>query len=351
MARVISLRAFAAFATLPRLGAGALGVVGLVAVAAAGISLAQGCSVGVVSGNFATGDGGFGGDDGGSSSGGASGDATTCQPGDVRTFAPPAYTPASPLWQDACSVDQLTQAFNACIDPTNPASTATCAAFSDPDASTGSCAACLITSSTAAAFGPFVRRGSYVAENASGCIELTNPGPGGLTCAKAQQALDGCELAACAAFCPAYDNASSQVLSCMKAAAAGGCQMFAQQASCASTVAEAGRAAQCTGLSLHDFFWSVAPLFCGDAPDGAVPLRDGSPDNESSDAGDAGDASGSTDASADAGSAHDAGGDASADATTSDALVPEGAPPDGPSSDAAADALLTTDGQAEAATD
>ena len=46
----------------------------------------QGCSVGVLSSNVTGGDGGFGGDDGGSSSGSSSSDATTCQPGDVRTF-------------------------------------------------------------------------------------------------------------------------------------------------------------------------------------------------------------------------------------------------------------------------
>jgi hypothetical protein len=333
MARVVSLRAFSS------VGAGALGGVVLVAVAAAAVSLAQGCSVGVVSGNFATEGGAFGGDDGGSSSGGASGDATTCQPGDVRTFAPQAYTPASPPWQDACSLDQLMQAYTACFDPTNLAITTTCAAFSDPDASTGSCAACLITPSTAAAFGPYISRGAnYVAENASGCIELTGPGPGGLTCAKAQQALDGCELAACAAFCPAYDKTSRDGLDgCMTMAAAGGCQMFAQQASCASTVAEAGKAAQCTGLSPHEFFWAVAPLFCGDAPDGSAPLRDGS--FESSDAGSGGDATGPTDASADAGGVHDAAGDTS----TPDAP--------GPSSDAAGDAPMTTDGQADTAAD
>ena len=327
--------------SLRALSAGALGGVSLVAVGAAVISLSQGCSVGVLTSNVSAGDGGFAGDDGGSSSGGSTGDATTCQPGDVRTFAPLAYTPASPPFQDWCSPDQMAAAYHDCVDPSS-ASTAACAAFSDPDASTGRCAACLVTPATASSFGPFIDRGTYLTENASGCIELTDPGPGGLTCAKAQQALEGCELAACAAFCPAYDSASRAVLDdCMAQAAAGGCQMFARQADCARALADAGRAAQCTGLSLQAFFFAVAPLFCGDSPaaDGSAPPSDGS--GGPIDAGYGGDAAGSTDAEA----------DASADAAPSDALVPEGGSEGGPAPDAGSDATMPGDAQADAPAD
>jgi hypothetical protein len=333
LARVVTLRAFSA---------GALGG-GLLAVAVTLASLGQGCSVAGLSSSGAEGDGSPGGDDGGSSSGGGSGDATACQPGDVRTFAPQAYTGASPPWQDACSAEQLQQAFRDCFDP-KTLTPAACTAFRDPDGGTGVCAACLIVPVSATTFGPFIDHGAYVAENASGCLELTDPGPGGLTCAKAQQALDGCELAACAAFCPAYDIASRLGLDeCMKAAAAGGCQMFAQQASCAASAVEAGRAAQCTGLLLQDFFLAVAPLFCGapPAPDGSAPPSDAS--GTSNDAGNGGDAGGP----ADAGGGHDAGGDASTDAPSSDALLPEGAPRDGTASDGPSG----SDARADAAAD
>ncbi|MGH7439308.1 MAG: hypothetical protein ACRENE_26780 [Polyangiaceae bacterium] len=303
MARVVSLRALSTCA--PRFAAGA----GLVAVAAAAASFDQACSVGVLSAL---------GDDagidagpvaGGSSGGGLSTDATACQPGDVRTYVPQAYTAASAPLQAVCTSDELTKAYQACIDPTT-ATKAACREFSDLDASTALCGACVLTPLGAGRYGPFVDHGTFVTENASGCIELNDPGPGGLTCAKAQQALDGCELAACAAFCPAYDSVSHDVLdTCMTAAAAGGCQMFAAQASCTSAVAEAGLSAQCTGLDFHDFFFAVAPLFCGPLP-----------------APDAG--TGSTDGAI--------GGDASADSASSDAALPEGSPADGSPSDAPA---------------
>ena len=188
------------------------------------------------------------------------------------------YRPATAAWQDVCTTDQMAGFYAACIaaGPDAGASTVSCKAFSETSSGNAACAACILTPETMTAFGPLVDYGTFIADNVGGCIELTDPN--GLVCAKAQQALAGCELAACQANCPVHDNASRDSLDqCTTAAAAAGCQMFATQAGCATTLAEAGTSTACA-TSFHDFYSAVVPLFCGPPPaiDGGAP-RDASP--------------------------------------------------------------------------
>jgi hypothetical protein len=202
-------------------------------------------------------------------------DGGTCQPGDVRTFAAAAYTPATPMWQDVCTTDQLAAFYAACVASDADAAATSCATFqSDP--TNMACAACILTPDSAPNYGPLVGHGTFITANVGGCIEVTDPS--GLVCAKAQQALSGCELAACEANCPVHDMASRAALDqCTSSAASTGCEMFADQADCALGIAEAGVSTACASASLHDFYYAVVPLFCGSPPppEGGAPPPDG----------------------------------------------------------------------------
>jgi hypothetical protein len=68
------------------------------------------------------------------------------------------------------------------------------------------CAACVLTSYTSDPLGPIIDYGEFVGGNVAGCIELEAPRE--LACAKAVQALTGCEIAACEANCPVSNETS-----------------------------------------------------------------------------------------------------------------------------------------------
>ena len=290
---------------------------GLIALAA---SAGPGCSVAGVS---VTGDGStLVPDDAGTDAIAAEGDGSTCQPGDVRTFVPVAYRPATGAWQDVCSSNQIADFYAACIASGTDAgaSTVSCEAFSQASASNAACAKCILTPESMAAYGPLVDHGTFITENVGGCVELTDPP--GLVCAKAQQALAGCELAACEANCPVHDNASRDSFdTCTTAASSAGCQAFATQASCVATLAEAGTSTACV-TSFHDFYNAVVPVFCGPPP----PIDGGGP-------------------RADAGGTDAAGTDASSEASSTDAPPGDAASAEGSTDGAAAEA--STDSPAD----
>jgi hypothetical protein len=231
-------------------------------------------------------------------------DGGLCQPGDVQTYVPTAYHPSTPAYQGVCSAQQLDDFRTACLDA--GATAASCYSFSQSP-STAACASCILTPEAAAAYGPLVDHGTFITENVGGCIELTNSS--GLTCAKAQQALEGCQLAACQANCPVHDATTrASYDACATTATTSGCQQYQSKAACAQGFQEGG-ASICVGQTFENFYKLVAPQFCGLPPDAAAPPYD-------------------------AGRA-----DAGWDAATTDALPPD-APPgeastgDGPLSDA-----------------
>jgi hypothetical protein len=255
----------------PRIVAGRF--VRRLAVLLAGLGLADGCGV-VTSGSFtSSGEGGAVSD---SSSNDAvlalSGDSSSCQPADVETYVPGAYHPATAAWQGVCTPDEIMDFYDACLGPS--ASPADCKALSAPDAADAACAACIVTPDSATAYGPLIDHGTFVANNVAGCIQLTLTGE--LSCAKAEAALAGCELAACEANCPVENTATRTAYdSCASAADTAGCQSYEQMASCAQSLVQddAGAAAPCLSPSFEGFYNAIVPLFCGQPP----PPRDAGP--------------------------------------------------------------------------
>jgi hypothetical protein len=256
--------------------------IGLLPAALAASIYASGC--GDVTGPSSVDGGGGPATTGSEDSGFPPGDASSCHPGDVETYVPTAYHPAAAGSTGACqgtgSTDLFQQFYAACLGP--HATQPDCVTFAD---SYAGCSSCLLTPSTAARYGPLIGVGGFIVPNVAGCLELVgalHPGvdagtdPGALPCAKAVQALEGCELAACEANCPVYDAASLDAYyRCASDADKLGCQSYAMHAACgdpyrsagasASACPDAGAtpsAADCFA-SFKDFFNKVAPLFCG----------------------------------------------------------------------------------------
>lgn len=233
-------------------------------------------------------DGATGGDTGGggsSSSGGFNmNDASSCQPGSLATYHPDAYHPASGRWQGKCvpdaQGDPVAAFYTACLSA--DATVDGCNLFRQQNAD---CVACILTGETAAKYGPILNHGGFVTANVAGCLELAGdqqPDASELPCAKAVQALAGCELAACEANCAVHDAASlAQYDACATSAEGAGCQTYATAATCAEPEQEASAlGAACLG-DFQTFYQVVVPLFCGPPPasdgggaglDGATPV-------------------------------------------------------------------------------
>lgn len=223
---------------------------------------------------------GASGDDGGAGdasvdSGWGSGDAGaildggTCSPADVSSYHP-MYHPAG-VELGACTEPQMTLMYSACFAPATKDS-GLCKDFINAN---GACADCILTPESATRYGPIVDHGGFLTENVAGCIEVevdrqsqADSGASELGCAKAIQALEGCELAACEINCPVSDASSLASFSkCASAADAAGCQTFAAEASCANPDADAGPLpSACVQPDFQSFYQHVARLFCGALP-------------------------------------------------------------------------------------
>jgi hypothetical protein len=193
----------------------------------------------------------------------------TCMPGDVTTFQAPTYQNASGANQGKCTPAQITAFYDDCLAANT--TQATCAPFTGTSATTANkaCASCIVTADTAMKLGPVVEHKGIISINIPGCMELLDP-MGGLSCAKAYQASDACDRAACAANCPVTDDASFMLYqACTDQAAAGGCSAFAQGAACATAEADAAATKVCfAGQTFQDLYDGVVPVFCGgSAPD------------------------------------------------------------------------------------
>jgi hypothetical protein len=224
------------------------------------IAVAQGCASLTESG-FS----GGGGDGGETSSLDARlpnppGDANACRPGDVETYQPTAYHPAAGAGQGVCTSTAIARFYDACLGP--QATAGACDGFRSTD---GACAACILTPETASFDGPVIKHGALATANVAGCIELTDLG--GLPCAKAVQALDGCELFACEANCPVHDQASAHAYDACATQASldrAGCLQYGMAATaCTNAELDGGPAALCVGRTFPDFYFAVVPLFCG----------------------------------------------------------------------------------------
>src|ERR1700690_717843 len=171
-------------------------------------------------------------DDGGASgSMFPTGDASACRPGDVETYQPSAYHFAAAAWRGVCVIEgpagngQDRLFFDKClaVDATPDG----CAAF-QADAANADCAKGLLPPASTTShdgYGPLINHGTFITTNVAGCIELTDPSA--LSCAKAVQALGGCELRACEANCPVHDPTSRAAYdTCASHADHAGCQSY-----------------------------------------------------------------------------------------------------------------------------
>jgi hypothetical protein len=224
---------------------------------------AAGCGVVANSDNGGSGDGSPQGDDGAEGDGGgsATGDASSCHPGSVQTYVPDMYHSAAAANQGVCSPDQIMEFYNDCLGPSVDAGA--CHALSQPDAADAACVACILTPDTADHYGPLIDHATFITENVAGCIEVTDAS--GLSCAKAEAALAGCELAACEASCPVVDMKTRAAYdACANQADNSGCQAYATMAACTSDAgaSDAG-ASMCSFPTFEAFYRNVVPRFCG----------------------------------------------------------------------------------------
>jgi hypothetical protein len=215
------------------------------------------------------------GSDATSDDGGAStfplGDASACRPGDVGAYQPGPYHFAAEPWRGSCVIggpsgngqDRLF--FDRCLAP--DATPDGCATFQS-NVANAECAKCILTPDSAPThdgYGPLINHGTFISTNVAGCLELTDPNA--LSCAKALQALGGCELRACEANCPVHDQASRAAYdTCASHADRVGCQSYETAAACVN--GEVAAAPSCLLPTFADFYYAVVPLFCG------VPPRD-----------------------------------------------------------------------------
>jgi hypothetical protein len=200
-----------------------------------------------------------------------------CVPGDVATYHPVYHQAA--VQPAACgSPELIDQFFKACLG--SKATTDDCSDFAKENAD---CAACIVTPDSAVDYGPVIDHGGFVTANVAGCIEVevegaSDAGSAALGCAKAVDALDGCELAACEANCPVSGMASlSQFQACTSSADGAGCSTFAAAASCTAPDSGVGVPSTCLTSDFSTFYYAVVPLFCLPVPvlDAGTPAADG----------------------------------------------------------------------------
>ncbi len=241
-------------------------------------SACEGCAAGSVCVAVAGGgtcqavavDGGF---DGGSDAGGG------CVPADLTGFTPPPYVPPTGYRQGVCTPELMASFYSACVDADAQVGACSSTFGSLASAENQACAACLITSASAAAHGPLVDRIDSITVNLGGCLALTG-GAAGEQCAQKMQAFDACVAAACAANCPISDSASySARANCQKAAALGGCASYGVDANtCQNELMTVGASsdggadytpsdcyawAASNVSTFADIYNAVAPVFCG----------------------------------------------------------------------------------------
>jgi len=200
---------------------------------------------------------GAGGDDGG-------GDEVGCSPIAVDAsfpFIPPAAPRAS------CTTTQVQSLWDSCWSAS--ATSATCGAFYGAPANS-TCIACMITPTTASAWGPIVEFPDKISyANAGGCMALAFADAGGAACGAAQGALIRCNNAACSLPCPKGGTANdvAEYNQCGQQAVMTTCAAEDQAASCVSDPAYTG---VCVFANFEANFIGLGDFFCAAGSDGGV---------------------------------------------------------------------------------
>jgi hypothetical protein len=203
--------------------------------------------------------------------GSAEPDGSACVPGDVATFQPVYHPPA--VQPQACTPELVGLFFTACLGASR-----TTDACNDFRKDNPECSACILTPEAPASptpYGPLIDHGAFVTANVAGCIEVEvesaaasdggGAGSAALVCAKAVDALGGCQLAACEANCPVSAGSAAslaQFQACASSADASGCRTFASAVSCTQPDSGVGVPPACLQSDFSAFYDSVVPLFC-----------------------------------------------------------------------------------------
>jgi hypothetical protein len=175
----------------------------------------------------------------------------------------PTWIPPTGSHQNLCTSAMITSYYEACIPTSGPG---TCADFGpDAGAANSACAACLASQYTDPAWGPLIfNMDGIVESNTAGCLFLLDPST--QACAESVESVDECEHAACDPVCnAASDPDFDQWVTCASAANTCSCAPSFQAAMCTKMLAvPSSPASPCLiGKDFEDFYYVVAPLFCG----------------------------------------------------------------------------------------
>jgi len=182
-------------------------------------------------------------------------------PADVSGFVP-TWRPPIGAHQGRCTPALIDEYYQNCL---SIGGAQACDAFgSAADQAHQACGACISSDFGDLGWAPIVRSAHVVEANGAGCIALLDPSA--IDCAKAVQALDQCEHAACDPVCGAASAmAFDDWDQCTAAANACGCKSWFGASDCIKQItADGGPAAQCLiGQTFEDFFSVAAEVFCG----------------------------------------------------------------------------------------
>jgi hypothetical protein len=183
----------------------------------------------------------------------------TCGPEPIGSFAP-VFRPPTVAHQNRCSAIQVQEGVSALSNGGFASFKAT-----DPD-----CAACLVTSSSEASYGPivYVEALGIFDGNRDGCLAHWTGDRSAGSCAAKVQAMLDCGVAACGPSCPIKTNADIKTFNvCAGAAFSGVCAGYASAAQCANAALDdAGSPhTECFlgAQGVAAWFTYLATLFCG----------------------------------------------------------------------------------------
>jgi hypothetical protein len=194
-------------------------------------------------------------------------DANACQPGNVADFKPVWKSP-TPFHQGVCTKDQWTTFYSACLSTSG--SPTACAEFTNQTSKQYKCGQCLAAAEGAEHYGPLIVHKGWGELNIAGCVANAMNDPTGVKCAASVQALDECELAACAVNCPVTNQSSFDALgSCKDVADTSVCRSYIDGEGCLAKLSDAGQTELgiCVdGKAFAQHFEELAELFCGGVP-------------------------------------------------------------------------------------
>jgi hypothetical protein len=197
----------------------------------------------------------------------------SCAPGDTSAFTPNWVPPVSN--PDACTDVQIKDFFAACYDA-NTKSTQACQAWTKVGANV-KCFGCLDTPETATSYGALVEHKGYVTANVAGCEALVTEDTSSTGCAAKLAAENDCTHFACETNCPLTSDPQSftDFSNCLNNAPKTACKSYVS-ALCADAGADIS---VCTSYSaFKDYYFGLAPIFCGGKPaivDGGTDASDG----------------------------------------------------------------------------